>query len=500
MDALEVERSLAAGEQARQALRKLVPARAHQRAAHDAEKGLFTRRRPRGLAAMKRSFAQRGTGEVGPAVTRADGELRPREKRRRGRADGARVGTFTGARTGDRTPGEPGSFPLDAQVTLPARCDSDCWPAWMTVFAVAHPVKERAGFVAPLFALEVAESVVMEVAQEAPQAYEAVSAPRPRGPAATAGALLGVSVDGQGVPRLQEAAAPLKAKWGTGETRPKQQAALVGGSSTVEPQPRAPEALAARLVDPEAARARQRREATRDEAPRAQQGRRVARLGRTQPPGLARIKAAAERRAPQPRHPLGLLLEGARCLGRLAPPLCRPWKRVTCVLDIRPVVGSRWAAAHTLCGAPSQAGTHGVQQKLTASRRGRVGDVRGGWRPLLTTPRRRPSVRETRATVIPCFPNHRCWRRYDAYVAAGLPGGTGVVASAGGSVVKHRLEGDGTRGSLAGAQAMLTWRSLTKSHDHDLRDDWRFRPRQMRGRLDGHRPKDRPTPPLGRVA
>ncbi len=47
---------------------------------------------------------------------------------------------------------------------------------------------------------------------------------------------------------------------------------------------------------------------------------------------------------------------------------------------------------------------------------------------------------------------------------------------------------------------MLAWRSLTKSHDHDLRDDWRFRARQVRVRLYGRQPKYRPTARLRRVA
>jgi hypothetical protein len=39
------------------------------------------------------------------------------------------------------------------------------------------------------------------------------------------------------------------------------------------------------------------------------------------------------------------------------------------------------------------------------------------------------------------------------------------------SVVKHRMEGEGKRWSLAGAEAILALRSLKKSHDNDLRDD-----------------------------
>jgi hypothetical protein len=154
MDALEVEMSLAEGEQALQALLKFVTEGAHQLEAHEAEKGRFKRLLPIGLAAMKLSIAPRGTGDVGPAITRADGEMLPREKPRRGRAYVSIFGTFKVARTCSRTPGEPGIFPLDAPVNLPERCDSYFWHEWMTVFAVEHPFQERAGCFAPLFDLE----------------------------------------------------------------------------------------------------------------------------------------------------------------------------------------------------------------------------------------------------------------------------------------------------------------------------------------------------------
>src|SRR6185312_13610139 len=104
-------------------------------------KGLFKRLRPMGLAAMQRSFAQRGTGEIGPAIARADGVIRPPEQTRRGRDDVSRVGTFAVPRACDRRPGEPGIFPLDAQVNLPERCDASVLQEWMTVFEVEHPFK-----------------------------------------------------------------------------------------------------------------------------------------------------------------------------------------------------------------------------------------------------------------------------------------------------------------------------------------------------------------------
>jgi hypothetical protein len=299
---------------------------------------------------------------------------------------------------------------------------------------------------------------------------------------------------------IKAAAVQLTAKLGTGETRQRKQAALVGVSSTVDPKPRAPAALAARLGAPEAARARRPRAGTRDEAPRAQQVRRGASLVRTPPAVMQLITADAERRDPQYRKPWGIRRDGALGLWRLAPQRFTPWKRVTCVLAIRPSVGSLWAAAHAWCGEASQAGPPWGQHQLTESLSGRVGSVIGGLRPILTQPRRRTSVRQTLAQVLTFLPNHRRWRPYDQYRALGLPVGTGVVESACGSGVKQRMEGEGQRGSLAGAEAIVALRSRQKSHDNDLRDYWRFHARQVRLRLYGRQATYRPTERLKRVA
>jgi hypothetical protein len=172
LDALDVEMSIAEGEQALQVLLKFVSESAGKLEAHEAEKGIFKRLLPIGLAAMKLYFAQRGTGDLGAAVTRADGMILPRETQLRGRDDVSLFGTFAVPRPCDCTPGEPGIFPLDAPVNLPERCYSYFLQEWMTVFAVEHPFKESAGWFEPLFDLGVAESVLMEVAKEAPQDYE----------------------------------------------------------------------------------------------------------------------------------------------------------------------------------------------------------------------------------------------------------------------------------------------------------------------------------------
>jgi hypothetical protein len=226
---------------------------------------------------------------------------------------------------------------------------------------------------------------------------------------------------------IKEEAPQLMAKLGTGEKRQKKKEALVGVSDTVDPKPRAPEALAELLVEPEAARTRRQQAGTTDEAPRVQQVWRVASLVRTKPAVMEGIKADAERRDPQHHQPLVILLDGALGLWHLATKLFKPWKRVTCILDILPVMTYLWSTANALCGEASQAGKPWVQRKLTEILRGRVGYVSGGLRQVLTKRQLRKSVREALAKVITCFHTHRRWMPYDVYLAAGVPVATGVV-------------------------------------------------------------------------
>jgi hypothetical protein len=195
-----------------------------------------------------------------------------------------------------------------------------------------------------------------------------------------------------------------------------------------------------------------------------------------------------------------VLRDGALGLWSLATTRFQAWRRVTCVLDIIHVVGSRWSAANALFWEGCGAGQRWGQEKLAELRSGRVGYVIGGLRQILTKRTLRKSVREARTKVSTCFHHHRRWMQYDEYLAMGLPVGTGVVESACGSVVQHRMEGEGKRWSLAGAEAILALRSLKKRHDNDRRDYWRFRAGQERARLDARNPKCKPTTRLRRVA
>jgi hypothetical protein len=63
------------------------------------------------------------------------------------------------------------------------------------------------------------------------------------------------------------------------------------------------------------------------------------------------------------------------------------------------------------------------------------------------------------------------WSAANALCGEGSKVGTRWVQK----TLTERMEGEGKRWSLVGAEAILTLRSLKKSHDSDLRDYWRFR-------------------------
>ena len=319
MDALDVEMSIAEGEQALQALLQFArEACRHARGARSGE-GHLQAAAAHWVGGDEALLRPARDGRCGTGRHAGRRRVLPREQ------SAARAGRLLALRqvrggphlrphargARDLPAGRAGQPPRAVRLVRPAGVDDRVRGRAPLQGAVRAASSQ-------LFDLEVAESVLMEVAQEAPQDYEDFSAQRPVPPEETAGALLVVSVDGKGVPMIKAEAVKLKAKLGTGEKRQQKKEALVGVSDTVDPKPRSPEALAELLVDPEAARARRQREGTRDEAPRAQQVRRVASLVRTKQAVMELIKADAERRDPQHRKPLVVLLDGALGLWHLA--------------------------------------------------------------------------------------------------------------------------------------------------------------------------------------
>jgi hypothetical protein len=139
------------------------------------------------------------------------------------------------------------------------------------------------------------------------------------------------------------------------------------------------------------------------------------------------------------------------------------------VLDIWHAMERLWAVAHCFHPEQSPAAARFVEDRLRALLEGKVGYVIGYFRRLLATPQKKPLTAGQRRTIqsaITYFENNRDYMKYDEYLAAGYPIGSGMAEGACRHVVKDRLELTGMRWTLPGAQSMLHLRAIY------LNDDW----------------------------
>ena len=115
---------------------------------------------------------------------------------------------------------------------------------------------------------------------------------------------------------------------------------------------------------------------------------------------------------------------------------------------------------------------------------GQVGRVIEGLKQTLRKRQLTASQRKAVTQAIRYFANHRHWMRYDDYLKAGYPIGSGVVESTCGHTVKDRMEGSGRRWSIEGAEATPLLRSIYTSNDWEAY--WESHMHQERRRLYGN--------------
>jgi hypothetical protein len=139
----------------------------------------------------------------------------------------------------------------------------------------------------------------------------------------------------------------------------------------------------------------------------------------------------------------------------------RQWlSRAVCILDLFHVLERLWQVAHVFHREGSCDALEFVAHHLRQLLEGKVGYVIGHFKRLRDQHGLRGAARSTVTTVIHYYENNRCHMRYDEYLAAGYPIGSGVAEGACRHLVKDRMEGTGMRWTLDGAQAMLHLRAI----------------------------------------
>ncbi len=136
------------------------------------------------------------------------------------------------------------------------------------------------------------------------------------------------------------------------------------------------------------------------------------------------------------------------------------------ILDLFHVLERLWAVAHCFHKEGSDGAKRYVEERLRDLLQGRVGYVIAGLRRRLNGGKLGGPKRKVVGSAVEYLANNREHMRYDEYLAAGYPIGSGVAEGACRHLVKDRMEQTGMRWTVEGAQAMLHVRALY------LNDQW----------------------------
>jgi Uncharacterised protein family (UPF0236) len=271
--------------------------------------------------------------------------------------------------------------------------------------------------------------------------------------------LLVVTADGKGVPMkrpLEERArsSPRRKK---GEKANKKRMACVGAVYTVDRFVRSPEEIVDEILRHARSKTRPKPKhkhvwaemtETNSVAGKESNGREVMFL---------RMALAAARRDPLRAKTMICLLDGERALWDQQ----RAWlRRAIGILDLFHVLERVWQAAHCFHPEGSDASRTFVARNLTLLLQGKVGFVIGTWRRESKRRSLAGAKRKTLEAAITYYQNNRQHMRYNEYLAAGYPIGSGVAEGACRHLVKDRMERTGMRWTVEGAQAMLRLRAI----------------------------------------
>lgn len=376
--------------------------------------------------------------------------------------------------------------PVDARLGLPAGEQSYVLEDWMMRVCVKESFSEGVGSLRDLLGVKTsvraAEVMSRNMAAHAEKFSEAKATVAPD----SEQEILVLAADGKGVPmrrpleqRLQEqkvavakqddrsvpastepTVAPKPKRLKKGEKRTRKQMAYVGAVYSIAPFKRTAEDVVNEL----------RRKQRQADRPRPQNKQLFAEMTRFregevingQVRCFARLAWSAIFRASLATT-LVCLMDGQRSLWALK----ESWfGRAVGVLDIFHVLERLWQVAHAFHGEGTRAAEQQVDEHLRLLLEGKVGCVVGVYKRWLGQRGLKGSRAKTVRDNITYFENNKQYMKYDEYLAAGYPIGTGVAEGACRHFVKDRMELSGMRWEIEGAQAMLSLRALY------LNDQW----------------------------
>lgn len=359
-----------------------------------------------------------------------------------------------------------GVAPLDAELSRPRRCYSSLLTQWALRLSVVEPFESSVDWLAEQLGVtlpkRMVEAMSVEAAVDVRDFYEQTATV----PLAQAGECLVVSTDGKGIPMTKAELAETPSRRKRGEKAQKKKMATVATMYTVTAQDRLAAVTETGQLPDIAAHGKQVFAELADKPALT--------------PYLA--KRVAERGAGSVL--IAFLADGQPAMWGLKAIMC---PEAVEILDFHHAREYLWKAVYTFLPEGSDAATAWVKAQEARFLAGQIGLVIGGLRHRLTKgviagKTNQKTVRK----VIQYFDTNRSRMRYDQYLRAGFPIGSGAVESACKQLIVTRMEGAGMRWTVTGAQAMLDLRSVFLNGDWT--QYWSFHRTQEHQRLYGSSP------------
>jgi hypothetical protein len=454
------ERAFLKAQQQLQAMEGFVEQAARdERRMDQVERELFSRLLSLGHTLLSAFVAAQGDGDQGPQLPTPDGRTLRRLKGKHVRRYLSIFGELLLDRRAyaERERQQIERAPLDERLGLPEGEFSYVLEDWLQRLCLKESFHEAVSDLREWLGVAPSERATEQMNQRMAERAEAFGVQNPAPPPDEEAAILVATADGKGVPMrrpLEERVrrGPRRVK---GEKANKKQMAYVGAVYTIERFRRTADAVLDEV-------ARRERAADRPAPQHKQVWAEMTRVAEGEScTGRERLfiemAIAAHERDPKRQKTLVCLMDGEAALWGVQD----EWlPRAVCILDLFHVLERLWQVAHVFHREGSHEAEQFVAHHLRLLLEGKVGYVIGRFKRLRDEQALRGSQRRTVAAAIGYYENNRRHMRYDEYLAAGYPIGSGVAEGACRHVVKDRLEQTGMRWTVAGAQAMLHLRAI----------------------------------------
>ena len=359
--------------------------------------------------------------------------------------------------------------PLDAKLGMPRSDTSYLLQKWSGARFVKESYTESQATLQDILGFAPSVNCLEDMAATASEHADALFARQEAVDATTEEEILVVTSDCKGVPMRKADAprkksgddAPRRMRLKKGEKNGQKRMACVGGVYSVAPFPRTADDVLDEIL----------RKEKQPQRPKPQNKRLRAVLTREVDGQEVNAKDVVfdwlarelQQRDPHAQRTVVAVMDGESKLRDLQE---LKISRAIGILDIWHVTEYLWDLAYCFYREGSTEAESFVETYLRKLLEGKVNRVIGGIRQMATKRRLSPKKWEHVEECLTYFAARCEYMKYDEYLAAGYPIGSGVVEGACRHLVKDRMEQAGMRWRIAGAQAILSLRSIY------LNDDW----------------------------